>query len=594
MGGLVGIVGEGSFLELTRMAERMSYRGRLRSWSPAAGVLLGELSSHASMERRNSDSFAIDTAGDGTSRLNIETALTTRGVSAAADLRGFFSIAWWDSRSRSLRFICDRHGYKTLYIARLPGRIVFATDCKALLALAEFPATVDRDVLQVYLRSRSFPSERSLLAAAQPIGGANVWTLTFDGALHSEPYWTPEQRGVGKTRTFEAAASELREILKSVVTRRLDGRDHMALALSGGLDSASVLAVAKHVRPDIHVTTYTVGHSPQDPEILRAREAAEHFHTEHRECFLPPEKLPGELRKLVWLTEDLTGREEAALQQVLAAEMATRERSYFVGHGADVAFAGMPRHRLMWLRDHAPSAVRGALDELFVYTQRRNEPSSWLGRALASLAFRGDRPAMPTVIGAAEMPADMSYQSLEHYRCATVSWIEGMRFHEPEETAGDVAMVVPFFDPAVVDFALSCPSSYLIDARNQKRILRAAVAPLLPPQISQRPKMIQRMKHDQSLSDVLDDFAGQLRLKESLMSRGLIPAEYIAKLQKRSRSAAYSSERLHILWALICAELWLRQFVDQRGVLDATRASIARTPIIVPASVSANHPAPIP
>ena len=204
--------------------------------------------------------------------------------------------------------------------------------------------------------------------------------------------------------------------------------------------------------------------------------------------------------------------------------------------------------------------------------------------------------AMPAVAGAAELPADMSYDNLEHYCRSTISWIEGMRFHEPVEMAGDVPMVVPFFDPAVVEFALSCPTHFLIDARTQKKILRAAVAGLLPPSISQRRKLIQRMKHDTQLSDVLDDFAAQLRLRESLAARGLIPSDYMRALQKRSSAAAYTSERLHILWALISAELWMRQFVDQRGAPDNTpaRVTAARTPMAVPATASASQPAPIP
>src|SRR6185436_3366146 len=133
----------------------------------------------------------------------------------------------------------DRHGYKTLYIARLPGRIALASDLKALLALPDVQAKVDRDVLQMYLRSRSFPSERSLLASAQPIGGANVWTLASNGDLHAVPYWTPTRR-VRAGRTFDQAAVELRGILQAVLHRQLAGREHIALALSGGLDSASV------------------------------------------------------------------------------------------------------------------------------------------------------------------------------------------------------------------------------------------------------------------------------------------------------------------------------------------------------------------
>lgn len=119
---------------------------------------------------------------------------------------------------------------------------------------------------------------------------------------------------------------------------------------------------------------------------------------------------------------------------------------------------------------------------------------------------------------------------------------------------------------------------------------------LLPPSISRRRKMIQRMKHDAHLSNVLDDFAVQLRMRESLAARGLMPCEYVKALQRRNRGDAYPSERLHILWALINAELWLRQFVDQRGVPDNTspRLAAARTPMMVPANARPSQPAPIP
>jgi asparagine synthase (glutamine-hydrolysing) len=583
--GIVGLIGDGSLGELHDMAGRMAYRGRLRAWNPTPDVYLGELSL-TPQARSSNGSMAIDTAGFSTPRDEIEAALEKRGPAAAADLRGFFAAAWWDEKSRTLKIICDRHGYKTLYIARLAGRIAFASDLKALLALADMPATVDRDVLQMYLRSRSFPAERSLLAGAQPVGGASVWTLAPDGKLTSTAYWTPE-RNVKRGRSFDEAALELRGILQSVLKKQLAGRHHIALALSGGLDSASVLAVARDVAPELDITTYTVGHSESDPEILRAREAARHFRTEHRECFLPPDRVPAEMRKLVWLTEDLTGREEAALQQVLAAEMSGHERDYLAGHGADAAFAGMPRHRLLWMRDRAPPPLRGALNEAFVYTQRRDEPRSWLGRKLAGLAFHGDRPPMPRVPGAGEIPANMNYGSLDEYCCSTVSWIEGMRFHEPVEAEADLTMVVPFFDPAVVNFSLGCPTRFLINRRLQKRILRAAVKELLPPGMSQRGKMIQRMKHDTTLSDVLDDFARDLRLKESLADRGLLPAGYLSALQDRSRGTAYSSERLHILWASLCAELWLRQFIDERGAVAPELSNATPPPTAVPRRATA-------
>jgi asparagine synthase (glutamine-hydrolysing) len=577
VGGIVGILGDGSLAELEAMAARMPYRGRAHTWSPARGVYLGELGeppaadSYAEKAANRDGDFAFDLAGETTSRAEIRTALRTDGDRAASTFSGFFALAWWNDAERTLKLICDRNGYKSLYLAKLPGRIAFATDCKALLALADFPAQINREVLQQYLRSRSFPSDRSLLSAAMPVGGAFVWTLRPQGTWDREPYWQPSSEPAHAG--FDDAAVELRGLLQNVMTRQLLGHDRIGIALSGGLDSVAVLGVARNVRPELHIASYTVGHDHEDPEILRARDAAAHFGTEHRECFLPPERVPDELKRFVWLTEDLTGREEAVLQQVLMNEMSGRETAYLAGHGADAVFAGMPRHRLLWLRDHSPPPLRGALEELYLYTQYRRPPHSWLGRRMTSIALRGDVPPLPRVSGVplnhdARMPTSLG----DYVRETVAGRNEGMRFHEPLEAAGNMAMVTPFFDPAVVQFGLACPTDYLIDARRQKRILRAAVKDLLPPEMSARGKLIQRMKHDVALSDVLDDFAKELRLPQSLSCRRLLAPDYLATLQRRSRKNAYSSERLHILWGMVCAEVWLRQFIDERGAAEPESA----------------------
>jgi asparagine synthase (glutamine-hydrolysing) len=592
VGGLVGIIGNGSLAELEAMAARMPYRGQPHCWSPSHEVFLGEVDHDSRYVSYGEGCFAIDAPGDSPARERLESDITRRGDEAFADIRGFFAIARWNPVTQRLTLACDRHGYKTLYVAELPGRVAFASDYKALLALTDLPARVDRDVLQTYLMSRSFSSERSLLATVRPVGGASLWSVGRDLQLSHTPYWIPRQRTPSR-RKFEESAQELRRVLQWTLRRQLAGRRRIAIALSGGLDSVAVLALARHVRPDLEITSYTIGHGEQDPEIIRAREAARHFATTHREIFLPPERVPEELERLVWLTEDLTGREEALLQQVLAEEMSGREREYLAGHGADADFAGMPRHRLMWLRDHAPPPLRGALNELYVYTQRREEPKSWLGKRLAHFAYQGDMPPVPAVIGArGALP--MECPSLADYCRSTITWLDTMRFHEPVEAACAVTMITPFFDPTVVDFALACPMSFLIGARQQKRILRAAVRDLMPEPLVSRGKMIQRMKHDIVLSEVLDAFASDLRLRSSLSARGLLADEYLRRLQRRDPGTAYSSERLHILWALISAELWMRQFVDQRGAGLGRHAPKAREAMKVAATARVSQPAPMP
>ena len=62
--------------------------------------------------------------------------------------------------------------------------------------------------------------------------------------------------------------------------------------LSGGLDSACLLAVIRQADCDKPVSTYTIGYSEDDPEIAGARETASYYETEHNELIFDPLSIP--------------------------------------------------------------------------------------------------------------------------------------------------------------------------------------------------------------------------------------------------------------------------------------------------------------
>jgi asparagine synthase (glutamine-hydrolysing) len=582
MSGILGLVGEGSPDELHAMAARMAYRGRhLATWSPAPGILLGELFDAAPTGFAGG-ALALDASGNlhphdpeasladpEVRRARVARDLAARGVDALRDLRGNFAFAFWNERDRALWLACDRQRYKRLYTVELPGRLAFASDYKALLALADCPARVDRDALQAYLLTLECPGDRSLLAGVRPLSGAHLLEVRVPGrggvggaARTSRPWWQREARE--RRRSFRDEARALRDTLAGVLAGSLAGQSRIGLTLSGGLDSAALVALVREVRPDLEIATYTIGHGEDDREIVGARETARHFRTEHHEHVFAPAKLPAELPAYVWRTEDLAGRDEAVLQQVITRVAATRDRIVVCGIGADMNFCGMPRHRLLWLRDHAPWPLRGALDELFHYTQLALEPPGWLGRRLVERVYGADRPERPPVAGASPPSLDVDWHSLAAYRRDTIA-IKNFCYHEPVDAELGVSLVAPFSSPEVFEFALGCRLAHLIDVRQQKKLLRAAVADLLPPALVRRRKTIQRLRHDRDLSDQMEGLVASLDLDGALSARGLLPPGYVKRLCVRGAGGAYASQRVHLLWALACAELWLRQFVDDRG-----------------------------
>src|SRR5262249_56777872 len=71
---------------------------------------------------------------------------------ALARANGLFAFAAFDRASRTLHLARDRLGIKPLYWTRQHGALAFASELKALRAVAGFGFTVDPGAVASYLR----------------------------------------------------------------------------------------------------------------------------------------------------------------------------------------------------------------------------------------------------------------------------------------------------------------------------------------------------------------------------------------------------------------------------------------------------------
>jgi asparagine synthase (glutamine-hydrolysing) len=169
------------------------------------------------------------------------------GEECPTRLLGDFAFALWDTGRRTLFCVRDPGGLKPLYYHSGPRLVAVASEVKALLALSEVPRVVN-----------------DLRIAASLTTGVDVSTDTFFvGVSHLAPghllaagdrpgepraFWRLDPSREIRYRGDAEYAEAFRERFADAVRRRLRSAFPVATALSGGLDSSSVTAMARALR----------------------------------------------------------------------------------------------------------------------------------------------------------------------------------------------------------------------------------------------------------------------------------------------------------------------------------------------------------
>jgi asparagine synthase (glutamine-hydrolysing) len=116
---------------------------------------------------------------------------------------------------------------------------------------------------------------------------------------------------------------------------------------------------------------------------------------------------------------------------------------------------------------------------------------------------------------------------------------------------------VPFLDPVVADLALALPSRHKVLGLSTKRLLRRAVAPLLPREVVRGPKRGFSIPAAAWLRGPLLPFAREVLSRDSLRAAGVFEPAAVERVLERHASGGEDLSRQ--LWGLMSFTLWQRR-----------------------------------
>ncbi|HET6999078.1 MAG TPA: asparagine synthase (glutamine-hydrolyzing) [Solirubrobacterales bacterium] len=508
------------------------------------------------------------------------------GDAFAERLRGMFAVAIWDGREERLLLARDRFGIKPLYYRHVDGDLSFASELKAMLEQPGFSRSVDPQAVSAYLAFNSIPAPLTIFSEARklPPGFLLAWR---GGTVKLTRYARPRPVAAEDVRKGGAdeLAAELREVLRDSIRAHLVADVPVGVLLSGGVDSGGITALAASEAGE-PLKTFSIGFEESGfDELSRARLVAQRFGTDHHELILRPDAVEL-LPKLVEAFDEPFG-DSSALPTYLVSELASGEvKVALSGEGGDELFGGYYTYvaDLLAPRLGGLAALASPLIEAlpssdarvgFDYKAKRFARAAKLAplerhhgwKEIFSAQLRG------SLLGEGESGWDPLDLYRERY--AETAGAESLaRMQDVDlgiylvddllvktdrlSMAHSLELRVPFLDQRVAEFAMALPTRLKVRGLAKKRLLRQALAPLLPKEVVRGRKQGFSIPLAAWLRGPLEPFAREVLSAATLERQGCLDPATVAPLLDRHCSGREDLSRQ--LWGLMAFTLWFDRY----------------------------------
>lgn len=166
------------------------------------------------------------------------------GEQCVQHLIGDFAFALWDPAKQSLFCARDPMGVRPFYYAQSDGRFCFAADPGTLLRLPGVKADIDQERVAHFLLNTNAGRERTFYENIRRLP-AGQWLLRTPAAVSLQRYWNLDEGREIALRDDAEYAEAFHDLFAEAVRSRLADAGAVASTLSGGLDSSSIVCVAR-------------------------------------------------------------------------------------------------------------------------------------------------------------------------------------------------------------------------------------------------------------------------------------------------------------------------------------------------------------
>ena len=507
------------------------------------------------------------------------------GVDAAVRrFIGMFAFALWDAGARKLYLVRDRIGIKPLFLARLPGMFLFASELKAFLEYRAFPREVDRAALQYFLEFQYVPGPHAIYRSVEKVLPGHIVEIGPDGTVADHAYWDlfDHWKGAaGPARTEGEYEEELSALLDSSIRYRMISDVPLGAFLSGGIDSSLTVALMRKAATGM-VKTFSIGFRESGyDESPHARAVAEHLGTEHHEKICTPKEALALVRRIPEAYDEPFA-DSSAIPTMLVSEFTRNHVTVSLsGDGGDELFCGYPRYA--WVRQGRlvqgiPGFLRRPLCSLL-----SRVPIHKVQRGAESILYDDAAEMYFHTVGIFErrrigevLTETFDDQGLRYFRdfrdpraggIVERAMAADIRTYLVDDILAKVDRAsmayslearVPLLDHRIVEFAARLPMEFKVRGGETKHLLKKILFRHVPKALLDRPKMgfgipVNRWLRNE-LRPLLDEYLNADRVRRE----GFLRPEGVGRIVAEHLSGRRDNQ--YRLWALLVFAMWRERY----------------------------------
>jgi asparagine synthase (glutamine-hydrolysing) len=497
-------------------------------------------------------------------------------------LEGMWAIVILDLHRNRLVVSRDRFGIKpVLWTIDDGGGLLFASEIKQILAAMRRPPRSNRPLIAMFLHGQRYPTtEETFFEGIRCVPPA-TW-CEIDLAAPAEPrfqsYWgLADFTAAHNALSYEEAGARAEDLLTRAVASHRQADVKVGALLSGGLDSATLVALA-HKDGAPKLPTYSLGYrnaAPRHCEMRYVDAMARRDGIENHETTFDAAWIAANTDRILWTLEE-PPLAMPAFAQFRVFELCAQHGATVVldGQGADEITAGYQYHQRAFMKDRLlhghPFAM---LAELRAIARRDRLSAVSLFADYFIRPYLRCRQSSPWIADGSERTdaAEFAFARGDHGRDRSsvnrllyfdVRWGNVkivLGYGDRNAMAHSVEARVPYFDRAFVELMFSLPDTYKIGGGDRKHLLRDIARRYVPPEITERgDRMGFGTPDEEMIRGTLRDTVAEAVNDPAFHAAGWIKAPQASRFLLDFHKGVHHDYRA--VWRLFVLSRWARRF----------------------------------